>query len=93
MKRRREHIECESRAGGRGCIVLGTPICTSKKKGQAPWAVIRRWMWSFANLYTALCCFVLVAIVAIGIGMFDTVVDVGAYLALTSMPGTSPSQF
>ena len=89
MKRRREHIECECREGGRGCIVLGTPICTFKKKEQIPWAVMKRWIWNFATLYAALCCFVFVAIVAIGIGMADTVTEVGAYLASAYIPSTS----
>ncbi|KAH8597223.1 hypothetical protein B0O99DRAFT_618288 [Bisporella sp. PMI_857] len=32
MKRRREHGECDSTEGGRGCLVFGTPICTSRKR-------------------------------------------------------------
>jgi len=28
MKRRREHGECDTREGGRGCLVFGTKICT-----------------------------------------------------------------
>ena len=89
MKRRREHIECENKEGGRGCIILGTPICKSKKK-QAPWAVMKGWILRFATLYIAFCFFVFVAIAAIGIQTAGTVVDVGAYLTPISIPGTSP---
>jgi hypothetical protein len=32
MKRRREHGECETRVGGRGCLVLGTSVCTFRKE-------------------------------------------------------------
>lgn len=31
MKRRREHQECDSKPGGRGCLVLGRSICLDKK--------------------------------------------------------------
>jgi hypothetical protein len=31
MERRREHGECETREGGRGCLVFGTKICTLRK--------------------------------------------------------------
>jgi hypothetical protein len=31
MKRRREHGECETRPGGRGCLVLGTAVCETRK--------------------------------------------------------------
>lgn len=32
MKRRREHGECDTREGGRGCLVFGTGICTFRRK-------------------------------------------------------------
>lgn len=32
MKRRREHGECDTREGGRGCLVFGTKICTFRKR-------------------------------------------------------------
>lgn len=32
MKRRREHQECDSKPGGRGCLVLGRNVCLNKKK-------------------------------------------------------------
>lgn len=35
MKRRREHGECETRLGGRGCLVLGTPVCEVRKEKSA----------------------------------------------------------
>jgi len=42
MKRRREHGECESHEGGRGCLVFDTPICGLKKKDRL--ASMRRWV-------------------------------------------------
>jgi hypothetical protein len=35
MKRRREHGECETRVGGRGCLVLGTPVCEVRREKTA----------------------------------------------------------
>ena len=32
MKRRREHQECDSKPGGRGCLVLGRDVCLDKKR-------------------------------------------------------------
>ena len=32
MKRRREHGECETRPGGRGCLVLGTSVCEVRRE-------------------------------------------------------------
>ncbi|TVY24380.1 hypothetical protein LHYA1_G007449 [Lachnellula hyalina] len=32
MKRRREHGECDTGEGGRGCLVFGTRICTFRRK-------------------------------------------------------------
>ncbi|KAG9235143.1 hypothetical protein BJ875DRAFT_459737 [Amylocarpus encephaloides] len=31
MERRRQHFECETRPGGRGCLIFGTKICTHQK--------------------------------------------------------------
>jgi hypothetical protein len=31
MKRRREHGECDTREGGRGCLVFGTGACTFRR--------------------------------------------------------------
>lgn len=36
MARRREHFECESRAG-LGCLVYGTAACLHKPKGFKKW--------------------------------------------------------
>ncbi|EXU96833.1 hypothetical protein X797_010077 [Metarhizium robertsii] len=36
MKRRREHIECDSRPGI-GCIIYGTPTCSHREKRQNRW--------------------------------------------------------
>lgn len=35
MKRRREHGECEAKPGGRGCLVLGTPVCAVRREKMA----------------------------------------------------------
>lgn len=90
MKRRREHMDCESREGGRGCIVLGTPVCTLKKKKQTRWAVMRRWIWSLAVLNAAICYFVFIAAVAIGIGTGGITTDFRAYLAPVVEQSASP---
>lgn len=41
MKRRREHQECDGKAGGRGCLVLGRDICLEKKKNSDPGEIWR----------------------------------------------------
>ncbi|KAF7942905.1 uncharacterized protein EAE97_006359 [Botrytis byssoidea] len=41
MKRRREHQECDSKPGGRGCLVLGKNICVDKKESNHVKAVWR----------------------------------------------------
>ena len=33
MKRRREHGECDTMEGGRGCLVYDTKVCTFRKPG------------------------------------------------------------
>ena len=88
MKRRREHIECESREGGRGCIILGTSVCTFKRKEQRPWAVMRKWIRNIMTVNTALCCFILAILVAIAMKTTGIATDFGAYLAPTPEPGT-----
>lgn len=52
MKRRREHGECETREGGRGCLVFGTGICTFRRKDGGGLEKVKRvlgsvdaWMW------------------------------------------------
>lgn len=42
MKRRREHGECETRPGGRGCLVLGTSVCEVRKERMASSVMKRR---------------------------------------------------
>ncbi len=42
MKRRREHVECESRPG-LGCLVYGTSICTHRRK---PLQRVEKWLRS-----------------------------------------------
>lgn len=43
MKRRREHGECDTREGGRGCLVFGTRICTFRKKRVGVLELGKRW--------------------------------------------------
>lgn len=91
MKRRREHFECETRDGGRGCIILGTPVCTLKKmKEQAHRAMVHRWIWNFTTLNIIFCCFVLIAAVGISMGTAINTTDIGAYLTPATEPGASP---
>ena len=40
MKRRREHIECETRPG-LGCVVLSTPTCPHRRSALVRW---RNWL-------------------------------------------------
>ncbi|ORY58092.1 uncharacterized protein BCR38DRAFT_300294, partial [Pseudomassariella vexata] len=40
MRRRREHLECESRQG-LGCLVYGTSVCSHKRRGRERWT---RWL-------------------------------------------------
>jgi hypothetical protein len=82
MRRRREHIECESREGGRGCIILGTSICTVKKKENEQLAVIRRWVSKVTIFSNALCCFVLVLALAIATRMIGIATRLESYWSL-----------
>ena len=41
MKRRREHIECETRPG-LGCVVYSTPKCPHRRRAMARWATWAR---------------------------------------------------
>ena len=43
MKRRREHGECETREGGRGCLVFGTSICAFRRERMGIKATATRW--------------------------------------------------
>ncbi|KAH6608446.1 hypothetical protein Trco_001792 [Trichoderma cornu-damae] len=60
MKRRREHIECESRPG-LGCIIYGTPTCPDRRRKMKAW---QRWLetkftielrWVLVALLVVLC--------------------------------------
>jgi hypothetical protein len=44
MKRRREHGECDTREGGRGCLVFGTGVCTFRKKKIGKFGEMRRFL-------------------------------------------------
>ena len=57
MKRRREHGECDIVMGGRGCLVLGSPVC-KLRKGPSGLKTFLLWVktkntplwWLFAGL-------------------------------------------
>ena len=63
MKRRREHGECETRPGGRGCLVLGTPVCEVRREKMAS-EVLKRNMKGLLK-GTAAVWWVLVALVGV----------------------------
>jgi hypothetical protein len=44
MKRRREHGECETREGGRGCLVFETKICEYRRQRMRKVEVFREWL-------------------------------------------------
>jgi hypothetical protein len=54
MKRRREHGECDTREGGRGCLVFGTKICTYQKKPLTRGGAAKEWVMSFMKRNAAL---------------------------------------
>ncbi|KAH8804679.1 F-box domain-containing protein [Xylogone sp. PMI_703] len=51
MKRRREHFECDSQPGGRGCLIYGTDFCVNKKKRSA---LLRVSKWTTSMLQTSM---------------------------------------
>lgn len=68
MKRRREHGECETRPGGRGCLVFGTPICQSKKT--TIWNIQERWVNRFKRqTEIALVCWLFIGLVGLLVGL------------------------
>ncbi|KAF7868506.1 hypothetical protein EAF04_005037 [Stromatinia cepivora] len=62
MKRRREHQECDSKPGGRGCLVLGRSVCV-EKKGNHHLKVVWRYLRSGTPLWLAVVTVALLAIV------------------------------
>ncbi|PVH81146.1 hypothetical protein DL98DRAFT_417455 [Cadophora sp. DSE1049] len=44
MKRRREHGECDTREGGRGCLVFDTKVCTFRKPELGYLERIKKWL-------------------------------------------------
>jgi hypothetical protein len=54
MKRRREHGECDTREGGRGCLVFGTKICTYQKKSLTRVGAAKKWVMSVMKRNAAL---------------------------------------
>ncbi|KAH7312983.1 hypothetical protein BKA65DRAFT_149899 [Rhexocercosporidium sp. MPI-PUGE-AT-0058] len=56
MKRRREHGECDTREGGRGCLVFDTKVCTFRKpelgrlERMKSWMVTNLFWWIFITL-------------------------------------------
>jgi hypothetical protein len=43
MKRRREHGDCDTKKGGRGCLVFGSKVCTHEKKETGRLETVRKW--------------------------------------------------
>jgi hypothetical protein len=43
MKRRREHGDCDTKRGGRGCLVFGSKVCTHEKKETGRLETVRKW--------------------------------------------------
>jgi len=44
MKRRREHGDCDTKVGGRGCLVFGSKVCTHEKKEAGRLETVRKWV-------------------------------------------------
>lgn len=55
MLRRRQHGECETAAGGRGCLVLGTKTCEWKRSRSS---IVRIRKWLHGNLGSLVCVLV-----------------------------------
>lgn len=72
MKRRREHGECETREGGRGCLVFGTRTCAFRMKHMGVKATARRWAKKiFVDTTVFLWVLLLLAGVAIAWGWME----------------------
>lgn len=63
MRRRREHIECESRPG-LGCIIYDTPTCPHRRKGIK---ALKRWL---KTSFTVELWWVLLALLSALLGWF-----------------------
>jgi hypothetical protein len=66
MKRRREHGECDTREGGRGCLVFGTGVCTFRKKKMGKFGEMRRFLERWRVVLLWICAAVLGVLVAWG---------------------------
>jgi len=66
MKRRREHGECDTREGGRGCLVFGTGVCTFRKKNTGKLGEMKRFLSRKRVLLMWICAAVLGILVAWG---------------------------
>lgn len=64
MKLRREHGECDTVLGGRGCLVFGLPICTFRKRPSKLKTLIR-WAWDG----NALLWWIFAGLVGLAIGL------------------------
>jgi hypothetical protein len=54
MKRRREHGECDTREGGRGCLVFGTKVCAYRKTPTTRIQAAKKWAMGVMNMNAAL---------------------------------------
>jgi hypothetical protein len=65
MKRRREHGECDTREGGRGCLVFGTKVCTYRKTPTTRIKAAKKWVVGLMDRNAALWWILAAAIGAI----------------------------
>ncbi|KAF8857261.1 hypothetical protein BDZ45DRAFT_744651 [Acephala macrosclerotiorum] len=72
MKRRREHGECETREGGRGCLVFETKVCEYRKKRMTKWDKFREWMSTEKG--REVMWWVLVSVLGVVLGLVSMVV-------------------
>jgi hypothetical protein len=54
MKRRREHGDCDTKKGGRGCLVFGSKVCTHEKKETGRLETVRKWVRKLCSRNVAL---------------------------------------
>jgi hypothetical protein len=68
MKRRREHGECQTRAGGRGCLVFGTPICEHRKREGGLSRRVKKWAVRMTDTHAVL-WWIIAALAGVSLGL------------------------
>ncbi|CZR62127.1 uncharacterized protein PAC_12024 [Phialocephala subalpina] len=71
MKRRREHGECETREGGRGCLVFETKVCEYRKERMTRWEKLKEWVSTEGG--RDVLWWVLVTVLGVGLGLVSMV--------------------